>query len=64
MKFYDDLHLSNRYMSKIFKIPLDHINKWELFLLELLQFNLKVHDVEMAQIKYELASHIDLNYKN
>lgn len=59
MKYCDDLHLSNRYLSRVFKLPLAHINAWELLSLQHLQWRLGYTDAEKAQIGLELASHVD-----
>lgn len=59
MKFYDDLHLSNSYIAKVYKVPLKTLNKWEVKLLEILDYSLFLHQAELDQIKYEFVSRID-----
>jgi len=59
LKYCDDLHLSNKYMSKIFKLPLSHINVWETAGLQWLDWRLGFTEVERAQVVLELAAHID-----
>lgn len=50
-KFYDDLHLSNNYISKVYRVPLKSLNKWEVKVLEILNYSLYIHQAERDQVR-------------
>lgn len=59
MKFYDDLHLSNSYIAKVYRVPVKTLNKWEVALLGVLNYSLFIHQAERDQIKLDFASRVE-----
>lgn len=59
MKFYDDLHLSNNYISRVYRVPLKILNKWEVKVLDLLNYSLYLSQAELDQVKLDFVTRIE-----